>query len=381
MPVTQNDIESINASLKKVGADMKRFADDLGHGHAEVRARLQSLEQHVANFEPGGPVAGFGGPSVVAEVLREIENGDSAFDSLKRGNVGSARFSMDCSLRAALTHDGSDGYPRDPQRKSIITEATGPLTFLEAARHETTDRDSVEIVVLHADGDAAEQLGEGDEKQAVAVTGTLRSFPVGTFAGHETVSNQVLADHNRLGAAINRVISGKVLRAYEKALIQGGMDSSNTSRITGLLESATPYVPVGSADNTPDLIGKAISAHRKLGYRPDLILMSWGLWFEIQTAKTDGSEKFYRYGSPAAPIAPSLWNLPVVPTEWLDDDQVIVADRSRFAIIDRQSVSVEMSRHHGENFTKNLTTVLVENRGTLGVYDRWGVYLVEVGSE
>jgi HK97 family phage major capsid protein len=372
--------QAVTQALQQVGQDVRAFAKSTKESTAEVKARLLAVEQTVANFQPGdfGP-AGFGGDSVAALVLAEIEQGDSAFASLLRGNAGSARFALNCGLRAAITHDGSDGYPRDPKRNPIVTEPTGPLTFIEASRHETTDRDSVEAVVLHADGEAAEQLEEGLDKQEVPIEGTLRSFQVGTFAGFETISNQVLSDHQRLGAAINRVLSGKVLRAYERALILGGYDTSNTSRVTGLLESATPFVPT-AADNTPDLIGQAIVAQRKRGYNPDLILMSWELWHQISTSKTPGSEKMYYFGNPASPASPRLWNLPVVASEWLDDDTVIVADRSRYAIVDRQAVSVEMSRHHATNFTQNLTTVLSELRGTLVVYDTWAVSSIEIGT-
>ena len=51
----------------------------------------------------------------------------------------------------------------------------------------------------------------------------------------------------------------------------------------------------------------------------------------------------------------------------------------RVTILDRQQVSVMVSMHHADNFTKNLLTILGELRGGLAVYDTGGVGLVDIG--
>ncbi|MNG24993.1 hypothetical protein D3C84_1097850 [compost metagenome] len=48
------------------------------------------------------------------------------------------------------------------------------------------------------------------------------------------------------------------------------------------------------------------------------------------------------------------------------------------AVLDRESVEVEASRHHGDNFTRNLVTLLAELRAGLAVFAPSAVRLLDL---
>src|SRR5690606_35004716 len=93
-------------------------------------------------------------------------------------------------------------------------------------------------------------------------------------------------------------------------------------------------------------------------------------------AKT-ATEQAYLFGSPASPLPPALWNLPVALEPSMPAGSALVLDLSFITVLDRERVSVLLSNSHKDNFTKNLVTILGELRAGLEVLDQGAVFLVE----
>jgi HK97 family phage major capsid protein len=63
-----------------------------------------------------------------------------------------------------------------------------------------------------------------------------------------------------------------------------------------------------------------------------------------------------------------VWRLAVVPTNAIAAGNFLVGDFPAAAVVyDRQDVTIEVSREHGDNFVKNMVTILVEERLDLAV--------------
>lgn len=383
MSFTQQDVETINNSLKAVGGDLKKFAAQTSDKIDAFGARLQSVEQHVGGMEHlPGPGAGYGGPSVGSRVLEEINSGNSAFDHLVGGNVGSATFKLSTSIKAAITNTppggGSDNYmPSDPMRSGVQGEVLRPLTLLEALPSRPTNRDSVEFVQMQPTGAAGEQLEEGGEKATASFDGALRRSEIATVALWTAASKQVLADHIALQGEVDRVLRGKCRQKLESLIVNGGQGTDANSRIVGLLEQSTAFVPVVGG-NQVDVIGEAISAMRTNGYSPDVIVMHPRDWHAISILKSEGEEKHYQLGLPTQPIPPSLWGLPVVTTPALAQGEALVIDRSFTTVLDREQAGVQVSNSHEDFFVRNLVAVRGELRAGLEVRDLAAVYRVDL---
>src|SRR6185312_14596117 len=123
----------------------------------------------------------------------------------------------------------------------------------------------------------------------------------------------------------------------------------------GLLTAGTAFTAV--SDDPAVMVGEAAASLSAAGFVPSVIAMNSADWFAIQSKKGD-SEKGYLIGSPAAPIPPSLWNVPVVTSSAIPVGTAIVMDANAgCSILQRQEVVVETSLQDSDNFQRNMATV------------------------
>ena len=340
----------------------------------EVQANLQAAEQKLAELESGRTgIVAYRSPSIGASLTQHIDAGEAdAFNALREGNTTKARARLETSIRAALTHNGGSssdaGMPSQPETGAVYGGPVRRLTLLEALPSRPTTRDAVEFVRITATGDADVQAVEGAEKANIDLDGELVRAEIITIAGHTTASKQVLADHDQLGSVVDRVMRGKVGTKIEAELVNG---NGTPGHMEGLLEQAVTSVPV-IASEPADIVGEVLAGMQDDGYAAGFVLLNPLDWFGLQTERaTPGGE--YLFGSPAAPIPPSLWNTPVVLCSALPRGTGVAVDTSCATLLDRQQVTVEASESHAENFTKNLVTIRCEARIGLEVTDQWGV--------
>ncbi len=363
----ERDVQVINGSLAKVGAQLSDLKDERG----EVKARLQHLEQAFAVRETG-VYAGAVGPSIGASVLSGLQEDASfqaASEAVSRGMQTSsfaARVGTATKLRAALVGDtagvGNTGWSVAPERGGIVVPAQRPLRLLDALPHRPTTSDAVEFVQMSVTGDASEQDKQGDVKAELGFAGILRRAEIATIAGWTTASKQVLADAAALQAAIDRVIGYKVLARLENQLING---TGAEGKILGLIPQATAFTATYTAP--ADKIGEALMQQANAGYSPDIVLMNPLNFYSLQVQKTTDGE--YLFGSPTLPLPPALWNTRVVVTPSMAVNTAMVIDSSFVTVLDREQMNVTVSNQHADYFVRNLVAILGELRAGLEVTD------------
>lgn len=340
----------------------------------EVAANLQAAEQRLAMISnSGGGIVAHQVPSVGASLVQRIEAGEAdGFAALREGNSPKARLKLDASIRAALTRGGgsSEGgtMPSQPETGAVYGGPVRRLSLLEALPSRPTTRDAVEFVRITASDNAGVQFPEGTEKAEIDLEPDLVRAEIATVAGHTTASKQVLADTEALSAVVDRVMRGKVSSKAEGELVNG---AGGPGHVEGLLTQAPTFVPT-IATEPADIIGECLASMEDDGYTVGFVLLNPLDWFALQTERaTPGGE--YLFGSPAAPLAPSLWNRPVVLSSSVPRGTGVAVDPAYVTLLDRQQVTVEASEHHKDNFTKNLVTIRAEARIGLEVTDQWAL--------
>lgn len=374
------EIEQVNANLRKVGTDLKAFNEERRTHEAEIRSRLTAVEQGVARIDQEGIVGSYMMAAQLApQALAKFQE-DPAFvaasDAARRGmkpSQFSARINMDGSIRAALTGDTSSGTGLVvPQRNpNIVTGPQRSLRLLDVMPSRPTTTDAVEFVTLNSTGDVSEQVNQGDTKAELDFVGDLDRAEIATIAGWTAASKQVLADAQGLQAAINRVISNKLMSRLENQLING---PGTTGKINGLLTQAVTFVPaVGTiqAENAADRIGEALMAQERAGYRPNLIVLNPVDWFLMQVTKSQDND--YLFGSPIAPVPQTLWNRTVVVTESMPEGEAMTLDTAYTTVLDREQMTIAVSNQHADFFVRNLVAILGELRAGLEVLDPFAV--------
>lgn len=372
--------EKILAEMDKIGNKIKDYKESTDQELAGLRANLQSAEQLLARMEQDGTyVSGAfrGGPSLgqeAANALAEDPTFQAAAEAGSRGmKTGdfNARVNVSGGLRAALVNEngsggGSTTFPSQPERVGIVGPVLPPLSLLDALPHRPVSRDSVEFVQITVTGDADVQESEGAEKAELEFAGELETAHIATIAGHTTASAQVLSDAPALEQLINRVLNQKTLLKLERQVMLGSGVGQN---IHGLYLQAASITP--TIGTTPaDIYGEVMVRMADAGYSPGLAIMNPMDWYRLLLTRKSNDDESYVFGSPTVPIPPALWNTRIVLTSTIDEGNGIVLDTGYVTVLDREHVSVAASRHHKDNFTRNLVTILAELRAGLEVTDQ-----------
>src|SRR5690606_28950216 len=102
-------------------------------------------------------------------------------------------------------------------------------------------------------------------------------------------------------------------------------------------------------------------------YPPNGIVLNPINWHNIETMK-DGESR-YLIGNPQGTLSPTLWSLPVVPTQAMGVGKMLVGAFDLAAqIFDRQDATVEVSTEDQDNFVRNKVTIRAEERLALAIY-------------
>jgi HK97 family phage major capsid protein len=152
----------------------------------------------------------------------------------------------------------------------------------------------------------------------------------------------------------------------EDQLLNGSGTSGNLS---GILTSGNfvAYDRAVSGDTRLDTIRRAIAQAALSEFTADTVVINPADWEGIELTKgTDGQ---YVIGNPMDGLAPRIWGKRVVATNSIASGTFLVGAMSMGAQIwDRMDAAVQISYEDGDNFKKNMATLLAEERLALTVY-------------
>lgn len=379
----EKEIESINASLKQVGDQLKAHAenaqkeikahaklseetrasvDKLLTQQGELNARLQSAEQMVAKLETGG-----GHPAAPQSMGEQLVNAEAYQAFVK--NPG-AKFRMPVS--AAITSgETSGGAAIEPTRvPGIIAPPSQRLTIRDLLSWGRTASNSIEYVRETGFTNAADVVSENPSagKPQSNLTFELDSAPVATVAHWVHASKQVLSDAPMMQSYVDGRLRYGLKLKEEAQLLKGSGVGLN---ISGLVTQATAYANPGvtvTAENRIDRLRLAILQAELAEYYADGIVLHPTDWAAIELLKTS-AEHQYLFANPRAMSPAALWSRPVVPSQSMDLGEFLVGSFQQGAQgWDRQDVSLIVSLEDRDNVIKNMVTLLVEERLALTVY-------------
>lgn len=344
----------------------------------ELQARLQELEQKAV-----------GSGSRAAKPVKENNHrlaaemaGADGFAAFKGGQKTTGRLTQQAGVRAIVTNPGrgdtdSTSYPTAPQHAPGIQGIPTPaLTLLDVLPILPVESSTFEYV--HLDGflsGAAYQYVEGDEKGEGDLPTSLQRAEIATIATWIPASKQVLDDNEQLQGQISLLMGNGVRQKLEHEVLAG---AGGTGEINGLINQVLPFV--STMQHPADRIGQAITALKSSGWNPNVVVMNPLDWFVIASERAETGNGQYVLGSPRDPSPPSLWGVPVVVTLSMPEGEALVLDTTTLALLDRQEVTVEASRQDGNNFRRNLITILAELRAGLAVYAPTANLLVDLSS-
>ncbi|MGC0396336.1 phage major capsid protein [Bradyrhizobium sp. USDA 241] len=362
--------ETTQVELKNLGtttADTKKAADDALIKHNEISQRMTELEQKMTQLRQGG------GPERQKTIGEQVTENAEVLDFLKSGRKGRVSMKLKAIISSLTTDaNGSAGDLIVPQRLAgIITPPQRRMTIRDLITPGRTNSNAIQYVKETGFTNSAATVSEtsGATKPQSEIKFDLMTTSVTTVAHWVKATRQILSDVQQLQSYIDGRLRYGLAYVEEGQLLNGSGTGTDLNGInTQATAYAAPIVPSAAGSLTKiDVIRLAILQAFLAEYPANGIVMHPSDWADIELTKTDVGD--YLMANPQGGIEPRLWRLPVVETQAETVDNFLVgAFQLGAQIFDREDASVEISTEDGDNFVKNLVTILAEERLALAVY-------------
>lgn len=352
------------ADAKSMTNETKAAVTALSEKATEIVDRLVALEQKSRTMP--------------ADTQRVLSLGEQfvkqdGFDKWQASRSGALRYEIKAAIVNA-PQNTSQPLVQGMRVPGIIYEPNRTLTIRDLLPVGTTGSNLVEytkenVFTNNAGPQYSSPARENVLKPESGITFTLETAPVITLAHWIPVSKQVLSDAPQLQSYINtRLMYGLKLEEEDQLLNGQGTGGG----LSGILKTGnfTAYNRTTSGDTKTDVLRRACTQVQLSEYVADAIVLHPADWEEIELQKTSYGE--YIYSGEMGPVnmmGPRLWGKRVVPTQSIAEGTFLVGAFTMGAQIwDREQAAIQVSYENADNFTKNMATILAEERLALTVY-------------
>ena len=263
---------------------------------------------------------------------------------------------------------GSAGALINPQIQSgVIAPNQRRLTIRDLLMFGTTNSNAITYVrETGFTNSAGIQVKEGDKKPQSDIQFDQQTVNVSTIAHFVKASKQILNDAPMLASYIDGRLMYGLKYAEELQLLNGDGLNGN---LKGIIPQATAFANPAASLTTYTIIDQLRLAMLQTAlaeYSATGIVLNPIDWTTIELAKDN--EARYIIGNPQSTATPTLWSLPVVQTQAMGVGKFLTGAFDLGAqIFDAETASIEVG-FENDDFTRNLVTILCEERLALAVY-------------
>ncbi len=363
---TQADIKTfgeIQEGTKQAVADLNKTGGPL-FGELKIArekqdARILALEQQI--------LTGFAGlsknvrPKTPGQIF--IESPEFKEFHEKGHNI---RHSVAVRMKNITSGSASGGAGAFPEfLPTPVIPAFQPLVVRDLLDQGTTETNLIEWVAENVFTNAANVVSEGAVKPQSDITYSRLTVPVQTIAHWIKASKQILADFKQLATLINGRLQFGLKLEEEKQIMFG---DGNGDNLLGLVPQATSFSTAfdKSGDTMIDILRHAMLQVQLAFYPTTGIVLSPTDWHTLELTK----DSFGRYilAVPSTNTPPMLWGVPVVQCySMAAGDFLVGAFKLAATIFDREVAQILVSNEDNDNFTRNMVTILCEERLALAV--------------
>ena len=368
------DFKALEASIKgwadKVNGDVKRCTDQVRELRDQV---IEVAQRHGTKHggglpEVGGSAGELGGFLSRSENLKRFLNGETPSCTIQ---VPSRSVFRNAITRTA---PGVQDPLVVPERGRIVMPPELRLTIRALFESVPVSTGTIEVPSESAftDGSAIQGAdasptgaGEGTLKGESTATFALSAQNIPTIAHFITASRQVLQDAPMLGRYLESRLLYYLALKEETQFLTGSGSGLN---MRGINTAAAAFAGGATNQTALDTLCKAIDQLVTAGYNPNGIVLHPTDWTNIRTQKDTTNN--YLLGHPAEAAPAAIWQLPVVvtPSQTLGRFTVVAAPQLGY-IADRETATVRVSENVGDQFVRNLVTILCEERALLVIED------------
>ena len=357
----RKEIGVLGEARKDTLAKHEKLAED----YNELFDRLQVLEQKGVDLNMN---------QAANETLGQKFIDSDAFTALQKDGTRSAAMEVKAAIINAtgsnqplVAADRASGVYQTPNRVLRLRDLI-PSSNTDSNMYEFTRESSFTNAAAGQGAGSSPETFENVSKPESAMTFSLVQEPIVTLAHFIPASKQVLEDANGLASHIDgRLLYGLKLKEETESLVGTG----GGHQLNGLVTLATTWAPSMSPQSTNNLdrLRDAIRQAQVSEYAPDFMVLNPLDWFNIETMKVNaGTDDRYIVGDPTRALGTNLWGLPVIVSNSITAGTFLLGNAMAAEYKDREQSQILVSLEHSDNFTKNMVTVLAEERVALATY-------------
>ncbi len=348
------------ARLGEMSAQTRASVDEILTNQGELQARLQEAEQKMLNAGKDNGEEEFRSAGLIVAEKLAAEGVSSNFN-------GKSRIQMPRSAITSATGSGG-GLVAPDRRAGIIAIPERQMTIRDLIAPGTTTSNMVQYVKETGFTNNAAPVAENTSKPYSDITFAMENASVQTIAHLMKASRQILDDASALASFIDARARYGLMIKEEGQLLYGNGTGAN---LHGIIPQASAYAaPTGAEVTTEQRIDRlrlAILQAALAEYPATGIVLHPTDWATIELLK-DNTGK-YIIGNPQNGTTPTLWRLPVVSTQSINQNAFLVGAFNLGAqIFDRMDIEVLVSTENTDDFEKNMVTLRAEERLAFAVY-------------
>ena len=214
------------------------------------------------------------------------------------------------------------------------------------------------------EGTIANSIAEGAAKSRVHFADpTPTTVTLEKIAAYIKESDEYIDDYGFLASAINGRLIYELNLVRQAKVINGLLGTSGIQTIGGTTAVTRQAVDIA------DEIANAIADTMTYSGRPaNAIVMTPALWKILRIGK-NATDEYYGGGYFAALHGENIWNLPIVLSNQLTANHIVVGafDTCASLVTKAEGVTVEATNTDQDDFIKNLMTIRAEVREKLAV--------------
>ncbi|MCL4065336.1 phage major capsid protein [Pseudomonas sp. GX19020] len=351
-------------SGEEMTAKVKEVADDALVKMNELTGQVTELAQKLARE------GGQGGDDVKSLGRRFVDSEDfKSWAEDGRARKGKADLAIKATITTATTNAaGSVGAASERTRLPGVLELPQRrLTVRDLISQGRIDNAAIEYIREKGFNNNAGMVAEGAVKPSSDIQLELVSTTAKVIAHWMKASRQALSDVSLLASLIDsRLLFGLDLKEEQQLLLGDGTGQN----LLGIIPQATAYaIPTGIPTEgltVIDTLRIAMLQAVLAEFPATGHVLNPIDWAAIELLKDDIGRHII--GAPQGETPPSLWRLPVVETQAIAQGKFLTgAFQMGAQVFDLWDSRVETG-FENDDFTKNLVTILAEERIALVVY-------------
>lgn len=383
---TKDGIEAINNGIEQAYADAETQIKTASEKQAdELKKQSELFEQKMKDAAEQGQKNLEEKEAELKQMLTELNRVKAEEKSARIKTMGDA-------IYEALTENEEQlkNWTANKSEKSFTTKAVGTIGVpangvapdfqpIVPLPHEIvharnvipvfpTTSDLIRYIQMTTKEGAIAPVGAGVAKPQFDYTPVVKDAPVRKIAGYVTVTDEFLDDVVGSRAWLANELPQAYLDVEDQQIFKGNGTGNN---LFGLMYNSQNLVlPKGTVTTASNKWDQLAAAGAQIRRNKRVATAAWVSpedYMELFINKTTIGEYTYPMMAQGRPLM--LGDLPIYQHSVFLPNEALVGDFARgVAIFQKLAPIVKYSTEHANNFTENLTTVLVEARIALPVY-------------